>query len=139
MAISIFDDKQVMPDEKALSEALGESYKYYQDICKVLKNQYGDLTRDWKHYSKSSGWTLKLLHKKRNILFLGPRKDHFVITFIFGDKATDAVLNCPLPERIKKSLSDSKKFIEGRVVNIEVKSQDEANNVMLLIDIKMKY
>jgi len=69
---SIFLDKSVKPTNEMLSGALGQSYKYWEEIKNSLENQYGPLIEEWKYYSATSGWTLKLLLKKRNLFFFAP-------------------------------------------------------------------
>ena len=68
MPTTNFNDKQVMPDEAALAAEIGETKQYLDRICRFIKDATGQLTLEWKHYGQKTGWTLKLLSKKRNLL-----------------------------------------------------------------------
>jgi hypothetical protein len=137
MSASIFDNKLVMPDDKTMGAELGDTYRYYTSICDFIKNEFGSLTPEWKFYNQKSGWTLKLFHKKRNILFIGPRRGFFLVAFIFGEKAVDKVLAGDLPEKIKTELATAKKYAEGRGVRIEVRTNEDAALINKLIKIKL--
>ena len=111
---SIFLDKSLKPTNEMLSGALGQSYKYWEEIRNTLENQYGPLIEEWKYYSVSSGWTLKLLMKKRNLFFFTPYEKYFRLAFIFGDKAVSAVEKSDLPVKMVQELKSAKRYIEGR-------------------------
>jgi hypothetical protein len=134
---SIFLDKTVMPTNKMLSDALGESYHYWEEIKHTLDEQYGTLIEEWKFYSASSGWTLKLLLKKRNLFFFAPCDKYFRIVFIFGDKAVAAVEKSKLPKKMIRDLKNAKRYVEGRGLRIEVKKKTEIKNIITLVAIKV--
>ena len=77
MATSMFADKNVKPDDKSLSEVLGKSYKFWEEIKSSLEKNFGPMTVEWKHYGQKSGWILKFFYKKRNLFFLKPQKNFF--------------------------------------------------------------
>jgi hypothetical protein len=137
MSRSIFDSKSIKPDYDSLIEILGEAAEYWKDLKQHLEEEYGPIIEEWKFYSQKSGWTLKVLRKKRNLFFLTPLKDHFLITFIFGDKAVSAIERSDLPESIVKTLVNAKKYMEGRGVQIDVKSPEDLENVKKMVAIKV--
>jgi hypothetical protein len=137
MASSISDDKNEKPTETMLKDALAKTYKLWEEIKKHLAEEYGELTEDWKFYNQKSGWLLKTLKKKRNLFFFIPVKDFFKITFIFGDKAVRSVMESDLPKNIKTTLKNAKKYMEGRGLQIEVKSSKEVKFVKKLVEIKI--
>lgn len=106
-------------------------------IREFIKIEYGHLKSEWKYYNKKSGWTLKLFNKKRNVLYVVPCNKYFRIAFIFGDRASDKIFNSDLPEVIKKDLSETKKYAEGRTIQIEVRNETDLNNILQLIQIKL--
>ena len=134
---SIFLDKSVKPTNEMLSGALGQSYKYWEEIKNTLENQYGPLTEEWKYYSASSGWTLKLLLKKRNLFFFAPCKKYFRLAFIFGDKAVSAVEKSDLPVKMVQELMSAKRYVEGRGLRLEVKKKTDIKNIITLVAIKI--
>jgi Protein of unknown function (DUF3788) len=134
---SIFLDKSVKPTNEMLSGALGQSYKYWEEIKNSLENQYGPLIEEWKYYSVSSGWTLKLLLKKRNLFFFTPYEKYFRLAFIFGDKAVSAVEKSDLPVKMVQELKSAKRYVEGRGLRLEVKKKTDIKNIITLVAIKI--
>ena len=139
MADSIFDDKNAMPNDGMLAQALGETYKYWEDIKNHLAAEYGELIEDWKFYNQKSGWILKTLKKKRNLFFFIPVDGRFKMTFVFGDRAVDAVEQSNLPGDIKKTLRNARKYAEGRGLQIEVDASDKVEIVKKLVEIKVNH
>jgi hypothetical protein len=138
MATSVFDNKQIVPDDKMMEVELASTFRHYSEICRFITDTYGSLTPEWKYYNEKSGWTLKLFYKKRNILFIGPRHGFFIVAFVFGDKAVERVLDSHLPDHIKAELATARKYAEGRGLLIEVRSAEEAEQVVQLIQIKLQ-
>ena len=120
-----------------LSGALGQSYKYWEEIKNSLENQYGPLIEEWKYYSVSSGWTLKLLMKKRNLFFFTPYEKYFRLAFIFGDKAVSAVEKSDLPVKMVQELKSAKRYVEGRGLRLEIKKKTDVKNIITLVAIKI--
>jgi len=135
---SIFLEKSIKPNNEMLSDALGRSYKYWEEIKNILEDQYGKLTEEWKYYSASSGWTLKLLLKKRNLFFFSPCEKYFRLAFIFGDKAVNEVAHSDLSEKIIEELKTAKRYAEGRGLRIEVKKKADIINIIKLVAIKVR-
>ena len=133
-----FNNKQVMPDEAALTAEIGETKEVLDQICRFIETETGQLAREWKHYGQKSGWTLKLLSKKRNLLFVGPEDGYFVIAFVFGDRAVEAVVKSQLPETIKNDLQNARKYAEGRGIRFEIRDGRELESVLQLIRIKIE-
>ena len=137
MAASIFDNKLVEPDDNMLSSGLGKSKEYLDSICKFIVIEYADVKPEWKFYGKKSGWILKLLNKKRNVLFMVPCSGYFRTAFTFGDKAYNSILISSLPDNIKEELKNAKKYSEGRTIQLEIKSITDLRSIFQLIKIKL--
>lgn len=65
MTVSVFDDKSKEPTSSELDKALGQTATLLKNIEQHLLDQFGELTHEWKFYSKKAGWTLALAHKDR--------------------------------------------------------------------------
>jgi hypothetical protein len=137
MAESVFEDKADMPDDEALAAALGKTHSLWTKIREHLAKEFDPLRPEWKFYSKKYGWTLKVQHKKRTILYLTPLDGGFRIAFVFGDRAVAAVEESTVPETVKEQLRNARKYVEGRGLRIEVKSAKDVKTVKELIHIKM--
>lgn len=138
MALSVFIDKSKLPGDQDLAETLGETKKLWDQLKAYVTEIYPGIIEDWKHYGKNSGWTMKLLKKKRNLFFSYPGQGQFFVVFVFGDKAVQAVENSSLPRDIIKTLKEAKKYAEGRGLQVPVKNQDDLEVVKTLIRIKIE-
>ncbi len=134
---SIFLDKSVKPNDEMLSVALGRSYKYWNEITTSLSSLYSPLTEEWKFYGAASGWTLKLLFKKRNLFFFAPCEKYFRIAFVFGDKAVQEVEASALPSSMIKELKNAKRYVEGRGLRLEIRKKADVKNIITLASIKV--
>lgn len=137
MALSIFEDKVKKPDNEDIREALGSSCRLWEEIKEYMASNSGTMTDEWKYYGKSSGWTLLLKQKKRTILYLFPGKDFFTTLFVFGEKAMEQAGKSNLPDYIIESIHSAKPYMEGRSFQVEVKNEQDLENVKVLIDIKL--
>ena len=138
MALSVFTDKSKLPGDLELAETLGETKQLWDQLKDYVKEIVPDIIEDWKHYGKSSGWTMKLLKKKRNLFFSYPGQGFFTIGFVFGDKAVQAVENSSLPQDIITTLKEARKYAEGRGLPVPVKNRDDLEVVKKLITIKIE-
>ncbi|MFC1564752.1 DUF3788 domain-containing protein [candidate division KSB1 bacterium] len=138
MEFSVFEYASGMPDEAALKKALGDSFIFWQDIKDTLTDEYGEFSEEWKCPMKKHGWGLRLKKKKRNIIYLGPLNGYFRIAFILGDRAVLAVEDSALPDSIKEELKSSKKYMEGKIIRLEVRSPEDVKIIKILARIKME-
>ncbi len=135
---SAFMEKSVMPDNAMLKEALGPAYKHWEEIRTKLEKDYGPLKDEWKFYSAKWGWSMKLMMKKRNLFFFGPREKYFLVGFVFGDKAVAAVEESALPKEMIEELKNAKKYMEGRVLQFDVKTKEDVKHVLELVRVKVE-
>jgi hypothetical protein len=133
----MFLDKLDKPNDEMLLAALGRSYKYWELIKNTLNDQYGKVNPEWKYYGAKSGWTLKMMLKNRNLFFFGAGDKYFKVAFVFGDKAVKAIEESDLPPALIREVKGAKRYMEGRVLRIEVKKKEQINSVIKLIEIKV--
>lgn len=137
VSASQFNDKTVKPDNKSLFQILGTTGECWKKLKKHLGDKYGPVVEEWKFYSQKSGWTLKVLRKKRNLFFFTPLEGYFLLTFIFGDKAVAAVEKNDLPKDMINKLRKAKKYMEGRGLQVEIRSPEDLEKVKKLVEIKI--
>lgn len=137
MDISVFTDKKVTPTEAALSEAVGNTYPLWKDIWEYVHMKYGEAIDQWSHSGKNYGWNFRIKDKKRAIVYLLPREGYFKTAFVFGEKATETVMQSKVSSEIKKELSLARPYAEGRGIRIDVKNEELVEDIKQLIDIKI--
>ena len=137
MCDRVFLDKAVIPDETSLRENLKASWPYLEELRRHIAENYVPIREEWKYYGKKYGWTLKVLQKKRNLLFMAPLEGCFAISFVFGDRAVAAIEKSDLPENIIDEIRNARRYVEGRGFRVVVKSREEVNIIPKLLEIKV--
>jgi hypothetical protein len=137
MTVSVFDDKSKEPTSSELDKALGETATLLKNIEQHVLEQFGELTHEWKFYSKKAGWTLALAHKGRRVLHLIPQPDQFTVVFTLGERAVSTALESNLPKETLSAIESARKYAEGRSFRFDVTTTDDVSVVRQLIEIKM--
>jgi len=137
MALSAFDDKSHLPNEKDLSEMLGPVSAFWDDLKAHLASHYEPLTEQWNFSGKNYGWGLQLKQKKRTVLYMTPCQGYFLASFALGEKAVQAAHQNDLPDSVLSVIDNARKYAEGRGVRLEVRSQGDLENIQKLAAIKM--
>ena len=138
MAEQQFTIKNEPPNEVRIKEILKDKYLVLEDIRKFIRDNIGVTIEEWKYYGVKNGWVLKTFLKKRNLFFIGIYDICFRISFVFGDKAVQSVLESDISEELKKTLSEARKYAEGRGLSIEVFDSKNLEDIQKLIKIKVE-
>ncbi|MFA8343194.1 MAG: DUF3788 domain-containing protein [Rhodothermaceae bacterium] len=133
----LFCDKSEKPTDEMIQAVLGRSYKRWEEIQNILNDRFGIVTPEWKYYGKKSGWSLKMLLKKRNLFFFGPCDKYFRIGFIFGDRAVKAIEESDIPEDLIEKVKNARRYAEGRGLQIEVRTKKQIDAIIKLVEIKI--
>jgi hypothetical protein len=137
MEHSIFMDKEVIPGDHDLEKVLGESYFLWDAIRKRVLKEYPAGIEEWNFPGKNYGWSFRIKDKKRAILYLLPRDPHFMVAFVFGQKAFEAIKSSRVSDFIKQELSSARVYGEGRGIRIPVPDQESLEDIFLLLKIKL--
>jgi hypothetical protein len=137
MDISIFTDKNKIPDDAMLAAALGKTCALWKELEKYVCGKYPAAVKEWKMTGAKYGWSYRLNDKKRVIIYLLPRDKFFKAAFVFGNKAFEEIMKSGISENIKKELESAKVYAEGRGIRIDVKNKPALKDIYKLIDIKL--
>jgi hypothetical protein len=139
METSIFMDKKVIPTDTDLSVSLSGTYDFWKSIKAYVYLKYPPAMDGWSYSGDRYGWSFRIKDKKRAIIYLLPREGFFKVAFVFGQKATDAILTSGISEAIKSELASARVYAEGRGVRITVRGELNLEDIKELIDIKIAY
>ena len=139
MDISIFTDKKIMPVDDDLLVALGDTYIMWQQLTGYVHLKYPAAIDMWNYSGDKYGWSFRIKDKKRVIVYLLPRDRFFKVVMIFGQKATDAVMNSQVAEALKSELASAKVYVEGRCIRIDILNETILSDLKTLIDIKISH
>ena len=139
MEHSIFLDKSLKPSDADLKEALGGQYELWMELRKMVYQKYSTGTEEWNFPGKKYGWSFRIKDKKRAIIYLLPRQDEFLVAFVFGNKAYEAILRSQVSDQIKTGLTDARVYAEGRGIRIPVPDRSALEDIYRLIDFKLNH
>ena len=139
MDSSIFSDKKIMPVEADLLVALGNTYEIWQAITGYVHLKYPAAIDMWNYSGDKYGWSFRIKDKKRVIVYLSPRDKFFKVIMIFGQKATDSIMESQVSESIKSELASAKVYVEGRGISLDILNDAILNDLKTLIDIKISH
>jgi len=136
MPVNVFTDEQKHPSDTDLRKRLGRSYKLFEETIISLQFDHDGILFEWK-YSKSSGWYLIGLRKKRRLFYLIPKEKDFLWRMLFGDRAVAEIMKEPFPRGIRGMLKKAKKYPEGTLLDFD-KSNFEVEAMLKLLKIKIE-
>lgn len=136
--MGILLDKSIVPGDELLKATLGVSFKFWEEIKKGIIDLHGPVNEEWKFYGAKSGWTMKLLYKKRNLFFLIPYEKYFTLGFVFGDKAVKEIEKSSIPKPLIEELLNARKYAEGRGLRVDIKKKGDFKTVFELVRIKIE-
>lgn len=137
MALSFFDNKQIIPTEDEIVQFLDNRANYWNAIVQCVAG-YGTVKKEFKCYSKSAGWCMKvLLGEDRNIVFLYPGISTITAVLVFSQAMVHEAVNSDIPQSIKDAILAAKQYKEGRSFQLGVDSEEELENLKMLISIKV--
>jgi hypothetical protein len=137
MALSAFDDKSKEPTKRTLKTTLGRTSTHWDDLVAHIASEYAPLDETWSFAGAAWGWSLRLKQKKRTVLYMTPRRKHFLVGFALGEKAVKAARVSGLPKTVLSLIADAKKYAEGRAVRVEVRNKKDLASAKAIAAIKM--
>ena len=137
MALSAFDDRSHEPTADEVVQVLARSAARWHELIDHLTTEQAPLDASWTFAGANWGWSLRLKRGKRTILYLTPRRRHFLVGFALGEKAVAAAHQAHLPGAVLATIDGATKYAEGRAVRLEVRYKKDLEAVIRLAAIKM--
>lgn len=137
MITNAFIEKTKPPTDKELAAELGAAKSKWDALLAALAEEHGITEKEWNSYSPKAGWSLRLKHKKRNIVYLSPGHGQFMASFALGDKATQVARRTEFPSAVVQMINDAKRYAEGTAIRIEVKTARDIGVVKKMTAIKL--
>lgn len=134
----VLTDPNVHPNDELVFSIIGENSIYWQQIIDYLYENHFDITEEWRFYNDGKSWLYRTLRKKKTIYWIGVLKDTFRVSFWLSEKALPMIEGSDLPERIKEEYRNAKPFNHSRCVTVIMGSDEEFENVLKLIELKLK-
>ncbi|MDX5584829.1 MAG: DUF3788 family protein [Aureibaculum sp.] len=135
--LNILTEKGHIPTDLDLIENLGTTCTLWYQIQEFVLDQYPKGLKEWNYPGKKYGYNYRIKDKKRAILYFLPRKNYFEVAFVYGQKATDLIMESDISLEIKNELIKARKYAEGRGIRIEVKNDLNIADIKKLVEIKL--
>ncbi len=135
--ISIFQDKTITPTNRDLVEKLDSTYELWTQVQDFVLSKYPNGLSEWNYPGKKYGWSFRIKDKRRAIIYFLPRNKYFKVAFVFGQKATDIIMDSDISSDIKSELMQARKYAEGRGIRIEILNETRISDIKKLIEIKL--
>lgn len=137
METIVLTDRFTIPTDDLIFSIIGDKRVFWQRIITYLRDNHTDITEVWRFYDDGKCWLFRTLKKKKTIFWIGILDGTFRVSFYLTDKATPLIVQSELPEKMKNEFLNTagNKF---RSVTIKMNDADDAENVIKLIEIKLK-
>ena len=122
-------DKKVIPTYTALTLSLADTCEVWKIIEGFVHLKYLSAVDEWSYSGAKHGWSFRIKDKKRAIIYLLTRDSFFKVAFVFGQKATDAILTSRISDAIKSEIASARVYAEGRGIRIDVTDDSNLNDI----------
>ena len=134
---SVFTNKAQQPTSDELQTALAETFAYWLELAAFTKKAYPKASGGWHYASEKYGWSFRINDSKRALIYLLPRAGFFKVAMVFGQKATDQIMQSTIADSIKTELQNATPYAEGRGIRIEVNNAAVVEDIKLLVQVKL--
>ncbi len=136
MAASLFHEKAIMPNDSMVAAVLNDKKEVWDLLESHIISNYKYIKKEWKFYSKKSGWSLLFKDKRRTLLYIIPFDGYFKAWFVLSEKAVATAKNSALPKEVLKTIRAAASYVEGTLFDVDVKSERDLLPVFALLQIK---
>jgi hypothetical protein len=137
METIVLTDRLTTPTDELIFSIIGDKRIFWQRIINYLHDNHTDISEVWRFYDDGKCWLFRTLKKKKTIFWIGILDGTFRVTFYLADKAVPLIAQSNLPENIKTEYMNAKS-IKFRSITIKMDVAEDAENVIKLIEIKLK-
>lgn len=132
-----FMGRHTAPQKEDVASALGSSGHLWDDLVGWAKENLQANVQEWKgSYPDQYGWTLRLKHGARNLIYLVPQQGSFTVAFSLGDRAWQAAKEAHLPRNVAQAVEAAPRYPEGAGIRLHVKAARDLSAVKKLAGIK---
>ncbi len=133
----ILTDKDQYPTEAIIFKHIGASKKFWDLLFGYVHASHPDFSEEWRYYKDGKSWLMKVTRKSATIFWLSVIENAFRITFYFGDKAEQMIMESTISDRLKEQFRDGKRFGKIRGITINFKDPEDVESAKSLIAIKL--
>jgi hypothetical protein len=125
------------PVDAELAGILGPAFEPWNVLRQRIRSVREGVTERWVYGGRKYGWSYRLEHGKKGILYLTPDSGHFRVGVALSDAGREAVLASDLPSAMRERLAGETRAIEGWPVRMRVWTADDVGVAQRLAEIKL--
>jgi hypothetical protein len=135
-----FLGKADRPSDGELTAALGSTARLWNEFIEWMSTGEGVAGQEWKGTCVNKyGWSLRLKQKSRNIVYLGPGKGCFMVSFVLSDKALKAAKEAHLPKAVADAIAAAPHYPEGNGLRLVVHCAADLSAIRKIAAIKLAH
>ena len=138
MALSAFADVTAPPTRVALEAALGPAAPLWSDLEARIRELASDVEEAWNHGGAKVGWSMRLVHEGRIVVYLTPQVGQVLVGVVLGEKAIARAETAGIVSaRTREVIAAAPRYAEGRGVRIPMATGDDLSVASELVRIKL--
>jgi hypothetical protein len=126
------------PTPRELTQLLGPASDLWTQLQDGVRTGHTGVSERWVYGGRKYGWSCRLEHGKKGILYLIPDDGHFRVGIALPDAARDAALASDLPAAVREPLASATKAMEGWPVRMAVRTAADVAIALRLVEIKLR-
>ena len=116
-----FVGKKEQPLPEEVAAALGPTMPLWIELIHWMATVAGVSTQEWSGiYVHKYGWNLKLKVKKRTIVYMGPCKGFFRVSFVLSERAMAEAKGAKFSKKVHQALTEAPRYPEGYGLRLAV-------------------
>lgn len=137
METMLLKDPTISPTKDVLEDALGRSFKTYEDLMDTIAGKNYGLLPDWNYYKDGKAWLCKVQHKKKTVFWLSVWDKYFKLSFYFTVKTSKGINALAIDSSIKNSFKASKPAGRLLPLVINVNKKGQLKDILKIIEYKI--
>lgn len=133
----VLTNKDQYPTDEVIFSHIGKTKTHWESLFKHIHSNHPDFKEEWRYYNDGKSWLMKITHKTKTIFWLSVIPNAFRITFYFGDKAEPSIMACKIPDELKTSFKEGKRYGKIRGLTLLMNSKKNIEAAKQLIEIKL--
>ncbi|HEY3388458.1 MAG TPA: DUF3788 family protein [Prolixibacteraceae bacterium] len=134
----VLTDRFTAPTDEFIFSIIGDKKIFWKRIMNYLHENHTDISEVWRYYNDGKCWLFRTLKKKKTIFWVGIIDGTFRVSFYLADNAILLIAQSDLSERIKNEYANTQSSRVGRSITIKINDAEDVENVIKLIEIKLK-
>ena len=137
METMLLKDPTISPTKDVLENALGRSFKTYEDLMDTIAGKNYGLLPDWNYYKDGKAWLCKVQHKKKTVFWLSVWDKYFKLSFYFTVKTSKGINALAIDSSIKNSFKANKPAGRLLPLVINVSKKGQLKDILKIIEYKI--